>query len=409
MNGALEFNIENVEIAAFQDLLPIDLNENNEESESDDEEAVIYPIMKAIDLNAKDLAMELERRKLNPKGFFDEDCRLLQLELDREHELYLIKKQKEANEARKVRALQRLEFKRKRWTEITLREEKSRLKSDKRLQEWFYLIQKGLSPLKCKVPADEISGRTLGRLLYDDKRVVCLNVSNCFLGDKSGVFIARALRKNKGLRNLDLGQNNLGFETCKVLAESLEENETLEYLSLESNPLYGQKIEKLLAEIVTTNKSLKHFSLFKCSLTVEGGKLIAKAMAENSSLLCLEYSSNSFSPLDCSTIDSYLNINRENHKQQLKRQEELEIKMELERLQKMKEGEELEQAKLDTEWLTKQKDERAEERRIEMEKVLETKRLQQIEEEKRILEQRIKEEEKAMKKKKTKKKKKKGK
>ena len=119
-----------------------------------------------------------------------------------------------------------------------------------------------------------------------------------------------------------------------MLAESLEENETLEYLSLESNPLY-QKIEKLLADIVTTNKSLKHFSLFKCSLTVEAGKLIAKAMAENSSLLCLEYGSNSFSPLDCSTIDSYLKINRENHIQQLKRQEELEIKMELERLQKM--------------------------------------------------------------------------
>ncbi|GFH49087.1 hypothetical protein CTEN210_05563 [Chaetoceros tenuissimus] len=408
MNGALdfEFNFENVEIAAFQDLLPIDLNENNEESESDDDEAPSYPIMKAIDLNAKDLAMELERRKMNPKGFFDEDCRLLQVELDREHELYMIKKQKEANEARKVKALQRLENQRRRWTEITLREEKSRLKSNKRLQEWFYLIQKGLSPLKCKVPVDEISGRTLGRLLFDDKRVVCLNVSSCCLGDKSGVFIARALRKNRTIRNLDLGQNNLGFETCKVLAESLKENETLEYLSLESNPLY--KIEKLLAEIVTTNKSLKHFSLFKCSLTVEGGKLIAKAMAENSSLLCLEYGSNSFSPLDCSTIDSYLKINRENHIQQLKMQEELEIKMELERLQKMKETEELEQAKLDTEWLTKQKDERAEERRIEMEKVLETERLQQIEEEKRILEQRIKEEEKA-KKKKNKKKKKKGK
>ena len=189
-----EFNFENVEIAAFQDILPIDSNENNEESESDDEEQT-YPIMKAIDLNAKDLAMELERRKINPKGFFDEDCRLLQVELDREHELYVIKKQKEANEARKVRALQRLENQRKKFTEVTLREEKSRLKSSKRLQEWFYLLQKGLAPLKCKVPVDEISGRTLGRLLFDDKRLVCLNVSNCCLGDKSGVFIARALKK----------------------------------------------------------------------------------------------------------------------------------------------------------------------------------------------------------------------
>ena len=401
-----EFIFENIEIAAFQDILPIDLNENDEENESDDEENV-YPIMKAIDLNAKDLALELERRNMHPKGFFDEDCRRLQVELDREHELYLIKKQKEANEAREVRALQRLENKRKKWTEITLREEKSILKSNKRLQEWFYLIQKGLVPRKCKIPVDEISGRTLGRLLYDNKRLVCLNVSNCFLGETSGVFIVRALRENKSLIKLDLGQNNLGWKTCNVLAESLEKNETLECLSLESNPLYGQKIENELAKVVTTSKSLKNFSLFNCSLTVEGGKLIAKAMAGNSSMLCLEYGSNSFLPLDCSTIDSYLKINREHHLQQLKRQEELEKQMEVERLQKMKEVQEMEQAKLDVEWLTKKKEERAEERRVEMEVVLETERLRQIEEEKRILEQRKKEEEKA--KKKNKKKKKKGK
>jgi hypothetical protein len=102
------------------------------------------------------------------------------------------------------------------------------------------------------------------------------------LKDISGPRFVHILRNNTSLRELELSANQLAYETCSKLAESLlaNTNSSIRFLSLESNPLsIGEKQEF----IVLVMKAIG------AGLSFDRGQLLAEAIttrASNSKLGC---------------------------------------------------------------------------------------------------------------------------
>ena len=380
--------------------------ENPNDNESPEEEETIIPLLDANSLTLKDLLHEMERRGLHPRGFFADDAKVLQIELNKEHDEYIESKRREKQEAKEMEASQRLFRRRKALTEIALREEKEVLEKNERFREWFHLIQHGRTPSCCRIEVNNASARSLARLLWCDKRIVQLDVSNLNLSDMSGAYIARMLKNNSSLRKLELGDNSLGHKTCITMAESLRVNEVLEYLSLDSNPLtsnQGTLTIEALADIVRENKTLRYLNLWRCNIGVEGGRLISEAMKSNDKLTCIEMGYNQWQHSDIITIKKILSKNKGMWRKELEEKADIARKeKEAEDLARKEEEQKKREAD-DRSWLESQKVERAEQRRVEMERALEKQRVEEEETAKELEMLRLEEEKKKTKRKKKKK------
>lgn len=79
-----------------------------------------------------------------------------------------------------------------------------------------------------------------------------------------GVFhLVDALsNRNFALLKLDLDSNNITYEGAKYLANMLKSNRTLEYLSLNENPLGDAGVQSLATVLINDNKTLKEIYLF---------------------------------------------------------------------------------------------------------------------------------------------------
>lgn len=278
----------------FQDLLGDESSTNhvpqNNEENFDDVESVINKL-DANSLTLKDLLHEMEIRNLQPRGFFEDDAKLLQEDFDKEHEQYIESKRREKLEARELEASQATIRLRKALQEIELSEEKRELESNKRVDEWFRLIKQRCSPTLCRIDVNNISARTLARLLWSNDLICSLDVCNMNLSDSSGAYLARALKNNKSIMKLEMNENFLGSKTCTTLADALCCNDTLKYLSIESNPLTaknGKASVEALVKIISNNKSLQHLGLWRCNIGVEGGREICEAMNSNENITSLE-------------------------------------------------------------------------------------------------------------------------
>lgn len=358
----------------FEDIIKDHVPDSVEnDSDSKDEESVIQ---NANHLTLKDLLHSLEQRGLHPRGFFDEDAKVLQAELDKEHYENMESKRREKKEGKKLETSQRLFQQRKALTEIALREEDEEMKRNERMLEWFLLIQNGIVPLYCRISVNDLSARSLSRLLWDDTRIVSLDLSNLNLSDTSGAFIARMLRNNRSIVKLELGDNILGMQTCSTLAESLCINNVLQYLSLESNPFAknGSEVAEALAAMIKTNKGLRYLSLWRCSIGAESGKLIAEAITYNAKLTCLDFGYNQWQCSDINLIKATLSKNGQAHQEELTQKLDFERKETEQRALVEQQEEEKQKAAVDLKWLEDQKVERAEERRVHMESAAEIQR-----------------------------------
>jgi len=374
----------------------------------DDEETTNIPILDANSLTLTDLLHEMERRGLHPRGFFADDAKVLQDELNKEHEEYLESKLREKREARDLEVSQRLFQRRNCLTEIALREEKEEIEKNEVINEWCCLIKHGKAPRRCRIDVNNVSARSLARLLWSDSRIVSLDVSNLNLSDTAGAYLARMLKKNRSLVKLEMGDNILGCDTCVTIAESLRENNVLEYLSIESNPLTlkdGASSIQALATIVRENESLRYLSLWRCNIGVEGGRIISEAMKCNERLICVEMGYNHWQHSDIIMIKRILGKNKEIQRNEEAIQRRIEEEeREVQDLIKKQEEKEKNEDK-DQEWLEEQKNERSKMRRIEMHRLEGKNRIEEEERQKELEVQRLEEE----KKKKKPKRKKKGK
>lgn len=398
----------------FEDLLGDESSTNipQDEGENIDDEETVINKLDANSLTLKDLLHEMEMRNLQPRGFFEDDAKLLQERLDKEHEEYLQSKRREKLEARELEASQAMIRRRKAFQEIELGEEERELESNQRVNEWFRIIKNRCPPTRCRIDVNNISARTLARLLWSDDVICSLDVSNMNISDSSGAYLARSLKNNSSIVRLEMSENFLGSKACATLADVLCYNNTLKYLSMESNPLTiknGKDSIEALVRIIRENKSLIHLGLWRCNIGIEGGRKICEAMSSNEKITCLEVGYNFWGFADIQRIQYILTKNRAIH--DVDRREELKGKAQERkriRLEKMAQEEKLKK-EMDLVYIVKEKSERAELRRKEIERLDEEARREEEkrrqDEELKILEQQYSKKSKKSKKKKKKKKK----
>lgn len=301
----------------FQDFLETDevLKDHYEQNysqvnknDSDDEDTII-PVLCASNLNSVDFMHEMSRLNIHPKGFFEDDCKSLQAALDKEHQEYVESKKKEKQMARDLEESQASIQRIKLLTELAMEEEEKDMKMNRRVMDWIELIEMKRIPSICRMHLNDISCRTISRHLWSDHCLVSLDVTNCQITDRGGVYIARVLKHNTSIKKLELGDNLLGYKTCVILADSLKKNQTLKFLGLDSNPLTSKKATdavEALSNIIVQNSSLYHLSLHRCNIGVAGGRAIANAISTNDKICCLEFGYNYWENEDIIKIQNKL-------------------------------------------------------------------------------------------------------
>ena len=287
----------------FQDLLETDevLRDQYEEKynhvnkHDSDEEDTIIPVLCASNLNSVDFMYELNRLNIQPKGFFEDDCKALQVALDKEHNDYIESKKRDKQIAQDLEESQASIQRIKLFTELAMEEEEIEIKKNRRVRDWIELIHIKQIPSICRMHLNDISTRSISRHLWSDHSLVSLDMTNCQITDRGGVYIARVLKQNTSIKTLELGDNLIGFKTCVILADSLKTNHTLTFLGLDSNPLTSKNVTdavESLSSIIMQNSSLHHLSLYRCNIGVGGGRAIANAISTNDNLCCLEFEYN---------------------------------------------------------------------------------------------------------------------
>ncbi len=203
-----------------------------------------------------------------------------------------------------------------------------------------------------------------------DKKTCSLDVSNLSLSDELGDAIVRAVPAS--LVKLELGGNNFSSMTGSALAVLLKRSTSLQHISLDSNPLTSGKngIEsfKMLAKSLEDNFALRTLSLWRCGIGREGCAALSSALSHNNTLISLEIGYNNCDGSDARSMKEKLSSNRKLYYDQLAveaQAKELERKASLHKLQ----AEEKIQKERDAmEWLAKEKANRQESRRVEVER-----------------------------------------
>lgn len=353
----------------------------------------------ALRLTNDELNAELEMRGEKPKGFFTDDAKVLQKYFDVEHEEYLAKQMKERAEQQEKLAAQAGLIRRKRLVEKQLKEELLAIQRDRRAEHWLALVRGDATPPQARVELGSVAARCLAKALWGNGSLVSLDLSRNGLDDKAGAFVARALRRNGALVNLELVSNHLGPVTFATFGGSLKSNATLLHLNLEGNPLTESGLaEKTgapeFADMLKHNNTLTSLNLFRCHLGPEAGTELLGGLEQNASLVFLDVGGNHFLQSHDARINGKIQENqslRADLKSQAKQAAEKRSKEEAEdkRIQ-----DEIQKERDTKQWLEEQKQKRAEERSMATEEAA-AKRKEQIEEAKRIAEEKAEAERKA--------------
>lgn len=304
--------------APFQDLIvglhdAVEATLDEEELKNDDIGADAN-LLDAFSMSLTEIIPQLEKRCLSVKGFFSDDANTLQAAFTEEHEAYVESKKEELMKAKMVEAEAAAERKKQQLIKESIAEEEKVISSSVRLSEWFAMFRHNSSPIHCRIDElTNISTRSLSKLLWNDNRIVSLDVSHLNLSDASGSFLARALRNNNTLKKLEMGGNKFGPKCISQIGLSLLANKTsaLRFLSLESNLLLtGENSREsiaLFAEAVGKNTSLLSLSLWRCGLSLQCGRLLAEAIGKGETkLVSLEVGYNHFDSVDVEVIANKL-------------------------------------------------------------------------------------------------------
>jgi len=97
-------------------------------------------------------------------------------------------------------------------------------------------------------------------LKENNKTIVVLYLGDNNIGDEGAKCIADVLAVNKSLQDIDLSSNNINLEGAKYLADALKENDTLKELAIDKNNIGNGGAAKL-AEALQFNHSIKTLEL----------------------------------------------------------------------------------------------------------------------------------------------------
>jgi Ran GTPase-activating protein (RanGAP) involved in mRNA processing and transport len=123
------------------------------------------------------------------------------------------------------------------------------------------LVDCQITPTGAKILAD---------VLFNNKTLIRLSLSNNQLGDKGVQSLSNALSANdNSLKKLDLSQNDITDEGVDYLAQMLKTNTILTHLSLSNNRITDQGVQLLNDALQNRNKTLQVLSLTQNKLLTD--------------------------------------------------------------------------------------------------------------------------------------------
>ena len=368
-------SMEDMEELGNEDVLEdLDADEDGAGGGDDMDFSDLKPI-DAFTMKMEDLVVEMERRHLHPKGFFNDDARELQKHFDQEHaaELEDLKQERRAQQQRS-RMKARLQKKRLQ-LEKQLREEQDAVSADPRVEAWLYVVRQDRTRASARVEVDSVACRALAKALWNNTSLTALDLSRNDLSDfagaraahhlflqegfqnvrklvevrvlshaassgrvpehlsekifesgtaQAGAQVGRMLKRNASLSKLELNENRLGPRTCRAFGDSLQTNGTLKALSLESNPLTNESTDQAgvvaLARALASNQTLTRLNLWRCDVGGPAGSELAKALRQNSTLVDLDVGHNGILQTDQRKIADTIDANKAETKARARRE-----------------------------------------------------------------------------------------
>jgi len=245
------------------------------------------------------------------------------------------RKKKENEQANKLRADREAKRNKEKQLEKKREEERRREQEEETRKKMQGSFQQIVSALQNDTSAPHITACGIQMLSAANLRVLTKELENnrsCQsldlnrkgltddMGDGSpgdGESLANMLLKNTHLQKLECEGNNLGVAAATKIGEALKVNETLRSLNLESNNLTASGNDQQgvikLAEALEVNRTLRVLMLSKNGITAQAGERFVKAVEANDMLILVDLSGNdpSLSVEQLRRIDAAVQRNRE--------------------------------------------------------------------------------------------------
>eukprot|EP00615_Pteridomonas_danica_P000729 CAMPEP_0114336504 /NCGR_PEP_ID=MMETSP0101-20121206/5751_1 /TAXON_ID=38822 ORGANISM="Pteridomonas danica, Strain PT" /NCGR_SAMPLE_ID=MMETSP0101 /ASSEMBLY_ACC=CAM_ASM_000211 /LENGTH=524 /DNA_ID=CAMNT_0001468449 /DNA_START=1 /DNA_END=1576 /DNA_ORIENTATION=- len=284
------------------------------------------PVRVAADLSKSDLTDELVRRKLDEGGFGDAPAKRLQIAFDAERQEKLnelVATAADSMEAdRKTLAAERNKTVMARLLggEITAFEGDDKLhvrtfvrlllahatkpraflgildssSSDKENRSVVapFLLDPEV-PRLLPSPLSSTTARIIAKGIAGCRSLIFLDLGDNRINDLGGCFLARSLRHNQVLQQLELGGNLLGPRTLAELGRSLMPNSgsvpsALKGLNIESNPVTANGADlsgvEEFSDMLEHNTTLRSLNFFRCDLGNMGARMLAEGIRRNVSV-----------------------------------------------------------------------------------------------------------------------------
>lgn len=326
----------------------------------------------ATRLNTREAAAELQLRGLRATGFWGEDCKTLQACFDDEHRELLAQHHEQQRLLKEHEERERKRQERLRVKAVQRAEEERELNLNRHFKYWLKLAGKRSCPPDAAFETlNRCTCRLLAKVLPRVLNLRTLDLSNSDLDDKAGMRLVAAVKMNPAIQRLDLENTNIGVSTAQAIGHCFVEGVTLSTVCLDRNDLTMQETNwsgiMAIANGLHRNTSVAFLNMNNCCLGENGGKLLHKAMLDNSALLFLGYAGNRVHVKDEQVIFQCLERNKVLHAESLKEKKKEAFE------QKLQEDSEQERLNLERkikeedEWLEFRKKERAAERQRQKE------------------------------------------
>ena len=138
---------------------------------------------------------------------------------------------------------------------------------------------------------DDEKTAILANALQNNHSLSYLSLGVNKVGYAGAIALANALQNNRSLTYLDLYKNKVGAAGASALANALQNNHSLSYLDLESNQV-GAAGASALANALQNNHSLTYLSLGVNKVGAAGASALANAIQYNQFLTDLDLSNN---------------------------------------------------------------------------------------------------------------------
>jgi len=176
-------------------------------------------------------------------------------------------------------------------------EEEQRKKMEGGLDQILESLTKNTSEkhiTTCGIELTSVRLRLLTQAMENNTSCLSLDLNRKGLNDEDGVSLAGMLEKNQYLQKLECEGNSLGVAAAKAIGEALKKNAGLRSLNLESNNLTSSGCDQngviQLAASLKDNEALRVLMLSKNGIAHEAGECFEKAMEANENLTLVDLS-----------------------------------------------------------------------------------------------------------------------